>query len=147
MGEEGITEPVATFSACFGGPFLAWHPVKYASMLAEKLQQHDAKAWLLNTGWIGGAKGKRCPLKYTRAIIDAIHSGELDQAEFTTDKVFNLSYPTSCPNVPAEILDPSASWADVNDFKKTQIELAEMFQENFSKYSDQATPEVRAQGP
>jgi len=145
--EEGITEPVATFSACFGGPFLVWHPVKYASMLAEKLQQHDAKAWLLNTGWIGGSKGTRCPLKYTRAIIDAIHSGELDQQEYATDPVFNLSYPKTCPNVPAEILDPSTAWADNTDFKNTQMELANMFEKNFDKYADQATPEVRAQGP
>jgi len=145
--EEGITKPVAAFSACFGEPFLVWHPVKYATMLAEKLQAHDATAWLLNTGWIGGAKGRRCPLKYTRAIVDAIHSGELAEAEYATDATFRLSYPKSCPGVPPEILDPRKSWADGAEFGKVQAELASLFEKNFAKYASQATPEVIAQGP
>jgi len=104
--EEGITKPVAAFSACFGEPFLVWHPVKYATMLADRLEQHQASAWLLNTGWIGGAKGRRCPLKYTRAIIDGIHSGALDKAEYKTDPVFKLDYPTTCPSKLIEITRP-----------------------------------------
>ena len=145
--EEGITKPVAAFSACYGEPFLVWHPMKYATMLAERLEKHEATAWLLNTGWVGGAKGRRCPLKYTRAIVDAIHSGELSKAEYAVDPVFRLSYPTSCPNVPAELLDPSASWSDKKSFLETQSELAGLFQTNFGKYASQATPEVIAQGP
>jgi len=145
--EQGITKPVAAFSACYGEPFLVWHPVKYAVMLAEKLEQHSATAWLLNTGWVGGAKGKRCPLKHTRAIVDAIHSGELAKAECAVDPIFRLSYPKSCPHVPAELLDPSASWADKAEFASTQAELAKLFQANFAKYASQATAEVIAQGP
>jgi len=145
--EEGITKPVAAFSACYGEPFLVWHPVKYATMLAEKLEQHQATAWLLNTGWVGGAKGKRCPLKYTRAIVDAIHSGELVKAEYKMDHTFRLSYPTSCPNVPSNILDPSSSWAEQDEFEATQAQLATLFTKNFDKYKDQATPEVVQQGP
>jgi len=145
--EEGVTKPVAAFSACYGEPFLVWHPVKYATMLAEKLEQHDAAAWLLNTGWVGGAKGKRCPLKYTRAIVDAIHSGDLAKSEFATDPIFHLSYPTSCPGVPPQLLDPSSSWADQSEFASTQAELAQLFEKNFTKYAGQATQEVIAQGP
>jgi len=145
--EEGITKPVAAFSACFGEPFLVWHPVKYATMLAERLEQHHASAWLLNTGWVGGAKGRRCPLKYTRAIIDGLHAGALNQAEYKADPVFKLEYPTSCPGVPSEILDPSASWANKSEFVETQIQLANLFEKNFEKYSDQCSPEVVAQGP
>ena len=145
--EEGITKPVAAFSACYGEPFLVWHPVKYATMLAEKLEQHNATAWLLNTGWVGGAKGKRCPLKYTRAIVDAIHSGDLAKADFVVDPTFRLAYPTSCPNVPSAVLDPSSSWADKDEFTATQNELATLFQANFGKYASQATTEVIAQGP
>jgi len=145
--EEGITKPVAAFSACYGEPFLVWHPVKYATMLAERLQRHKATAWLLNTGWVGGAKGKRCPLKYTRAIVDAIHSGELSKAEFKKDPVFRLAYPTTCPGVPDALLDPSSSWADQAEFKTTQGELASLFEKNFAKYAAQASAEVIAQGP
>jgi phosphoenolpyruvate carboxykinase (ATP) len=145
--EEGVTKPVAAFSACYGEPFLVWHPVKYATMLAERLEKHDASAWLLNTGWIGGAKGKRCPLKYTRAIVDAIHSGALAKAPLAQDPFFRLSFPTSCPNVPPEILDPSSSWANKGEFAATQAELAQLFQHNFLKYADQCTPEVISQGP
>lgn len=145
--EEGITKPVATFSACYGEPFLVWHPVKYATMLAERLEQHSAGAWLLNTGWVGGAKGRRCPLKYTRAIIDAIHAGALDDVPYATDPTFALRFPTRCPGVPDEILDPSRSWADREEFHSTQAELAKLFQENFGKYSTMVTPDVIAQGP
>jgi len=145
--EEGISKPTAAFSSCYGEPFLVWHPVKYATMLAEKLEQHAASAWLLNTGWVGGAKGKRCPLKYTRAIVDAIHSGELEKAEYRTDPVFKLSFPTSCPGVPDELLDPSSSWADKEAFKATQHELAELFGKNFDKYAAKASADIIKQGP
>ena len=145
--EEGITKPVAAFSSCYGEPFLVWHPVKYATMLAERLTQHNATAWLLNTGWVGGAKGKRCPLKYTRAIVDAIHSGELAKADTQTDPVFGLPFPLSCPGVPSDLLDPSSSWADKADFRRTQAELAALFSKNFTKYASACTAEVVACGP
>jgi len=145
--EEGITTPVATFSACFGEPFLVWHPAKYANMLVERLEQHGGHAWLLNTGWIGGAKGRRCPLKYTRAIVDAIHAGTLEQAPYAVDPVFRLTYPTACPNVPPEVLDPSASWADKDEFASVQASLATLFQTNFAKYAEHVTADVLAQGP
>jgi len=145
--EEGVTKPVAAFSACYGEPFLVWHPIKYANMLVERLEEHGGEAWLLNTGWVGGAKGRRCPLKYTRAIVDAIHSGALAKAAYAVDPVFRLAYPTSCPHVPAEILDPSASWADKDEYAETQANLAQLFQANFAKYAAQATAEVLAQGP
>ena len=100
--EMGVTEPQATFSPCFGGPFLVWHPSKYAELLAAKMQQHKANAWLVNTGWSGGAygTGRRMKLKLTRAIINAIHSGELAAAKTAHDPVFGFAVPTACPGVP-----------------------------------------------
>ena len=108
--EDGVTEPQATFSSCFAQPFLALHPMRYAKMLADKIAEHKANAWLLNTGWVGAGAttgGKRCPLKYTRAILDAIHSGELADAEFETYEVFNLKVPKTCKDVPDELLNPA----------------------------------------
>ncbi|KAI5303233.1 hypothetical protein KEM56_007767, partial [Ascosphaera pollenicola] len=148
--EVGVTEPQATFSTCFAQPFLALHPMKYASMLAEKMKEHKANAWLLNTGWVGAGAttgGKRCPLKYTRAILDAIHAGELVNAEYEVYPVFNLHVPKSCPNVPEDLLNPVRSWTGSAPFEQEQVKLAELFNENFKKYSDRATPEVIAAGP
>ena len=147
--EDGITKPVATFSACFGQPFLVWHPTKYATMLADKIKHHQADAWLVNTGWSGGAfgKGKRISIKYSRAIIDAIHSGELSKAEYATYPVFNLQIPKSCPKVPAEVLDPINTWEDKKAFSTQVEELARLFQANFKGYADQAGQTVIAAGP
>lgn len=146
--EDGITKPVAAFSACYGEPFLVWHPVKYAQMLTEKLKQHNASAWLLNTGWLGGAKGSRCPLKYTRAIVDAINSGELAKMPTKTNETFGLLYPTSCPGVPSELLDPSTSWADKDEFLKTSADLSELFHKNFAtKYLGSVPTSVVRAGP
>ena len=148
--EEGVTEPQATFSSCFAQPFLALHPMKYATMLAEKIASHNANAWLLNTGWTGaGVKdnGKRCPLKYTRAILDAIHSGELANQEYEVYETFNLSVPKTCPGVPDELLNPAKGWTGASDFKEEVTKLGQLFNENFKKYSDQATPEVLAAAP
>ncbi|RCK66129.1 Phosphoenolpyruvate carboxykinase [ATP] [Candida viswanathii] len=149
--EEGVTEPQATFSACFGQPFLVLHPMKYAQQLSDKISQHKANAWLLNTGWVGSSAargGKRCSLKYTRAILDAIHSGELSKVEYETFPVFNLNVPTSCPGVPSEILNPTKAWTEgVDSFNKEIKSLAGKFAENFKTYADQATAEVRAAGP
>ncbi|KAJ4339346.1 Protein kinase C-like 1 [Didymella glomerata] len=143
--EQGVTEPQATFSSCFAQPFLALHPMRYAKMLAEKIQEHGANAWLLNTGWVGAGAttgGKRCPLKYTRAILDAIHSGELANVEYETYETFNLSVPKTCPNVPDELLNPAKSWNGTADFKGEVEKLGTLFTENFKKYEDEAHKEV-----
>lgn len=146
--EEGITRPVAAFSACYGEPFLVWHPIKYGTMLAERLQQHGATAWLLNTGWVGGAaKGRRCPLKYTRAIVDAIHAGELANADYATEPFFGLRYPTKVPGVPDSLLSPASSWEDKSDFEATSRQLADQFNKNFAQYQDAVPDSVNAQGP
>ena len=147
--EQGVNEPEATFSACFGAAFLVWHPTKYAEMLAEKMERHQATAWLINTGWTGGAfgVGKRIPLTFTRAIIDAIHTGQLKVASTLTDEVFGLASPTSCPGVPAELLQPINAWADKNAFRKTALKLADLFERNFDKYREGASPDIIAAGP
>ncbi|KAI2457989.1 Protein kinase C-like 1 [Ophidiomyces ophidiicola] len=148
--EDGVTEPQATFSSCFAPPFLALHPMRYARMLADKISEHKANAWLLNTGWVGAGcttGGKRCPLKYTRAILDAIHSGELAQVEYETYDTFNLHIPKTCPNVPSELLNPQRSWTGSASFKDEVNKLADLFNQNFTKYSAEATPEVLAAAP
>ena len=148
--EVGVTEPQATFSSCFAQPFLALHPMRYAKMLAEKIKEHKANAWLLNTGWVGAGAttgGKRCPLKYTRAILDAIHSGELAKVEYETYETFNLKVPKTCPNVPDELLNPAKSWTGTADFKGEVVKLGKLFNENFQKYADEATKEVLDAGP
>jgi len=147
--EMGVTEPEATFSACFGAAFLVWHPAKYADMLAEQMKKHGAKAWLVNTGWSGGAfgVGKRMSLKYTRAIIDAIHSGELATAPTTTDPVFGVEVPTQCPGVPSEILVPENTWTDKVAFEETARKLAGLFHDNFDEFPDGVSEEVKAAGP
>jgi len=135
--EQGVTEPEATFSACFGGAFLMWHPMKYASMLAEKMEEHGTRAWLVNTGWTGGryGVGSRIKLKYTRAMIDAIHSGELGDAEVVPTPIFDFNVPTSCSNVPTEILNPANLWPDKNEYNSTLLHLSELYKTNFKKYA------------
>lgn len=134
--EVGITDPEATFSACFGAAFLMLHPMKYASMLAEKMAEHGTNAWLVNTGWCGGkyGVGSRISLKNTRAIVDAIHSGELSDCEYHTTPIFNLKVPKKVSNVPTEILLPETSWTDKNEFTDTLTKLGNMFIKNFKKY-------------
>jgi phosphoenolpyruvate carboxykinase (ATP) len=147
--EVGITEPSATFSACFGAAFLVWHPTKYAEMLAEKIREHGSHVWLVNTGWTGGAYGvgHRFQLKYTRAIIDAILEGKLANAEFEVDDVFGLAMPKSAPGVPDEVLNPRHAWADKEAYDRTAEKLAGMFVKNFEKYADKASQEVLEAGP
>jgi phosphoenolpyruvate carboxykinase (ATP) len=134
--EMGVKDPQATFSPCFGGPFLVWHPNKYAELLARKVQQHRAHVWLVNTGWVGGSYGvgHRMPLSYTRAIIDAIHSGALLDAPTTTDAIFGLHVVTQCPSVPAELLQPWQSWADREAYEATARKLAASFQEHYDAF-------------
>jgi phosphoenolpyruvate carboxykinase (ATP) len=147
--EMGVTEPQATFSACFGAAFMVWHPAKYAELLAAKLKKHGANVWLVNTGWSGGAygTGRRMKLAHTRAIIDAIHAGGLAKAPTTKDPVFGLNVVTACTNVPAEILVPRQTWSDTAAYDATAKKLAGLFSENYAKYADIAGPEVAAAGP
>ena len=149
--EDGITEPISTFSACFAQPFLAEHPMVYANMLAKKLDEHGTNAWLINTGWVGQAAlkgGKRCPLKYTRAILNAIHSGELANAKLQSLPIFNLQMPTTCPGVPDEFLNPAKVWSSKETSFESELKtLAKQFQENFANYAEEVTDEVKAAGP
>mmetsp|Transcript_5550 Transcript_5550/g.10466 ORF Transcript_5550/g.10466 Transcript_5550/m.10466 type:complete len:679 (-) Transcript_5550:637-2673(-) len=139
--EEGVTEPQATFSACFGGAFLVMHPYRYAALLAEKMDAHATHAWLVNTGWTGGryGVGSRIKLKHTRAIIDAIHSGELSKQDYSNTPVFNLRIPSACPGVPTKILNPGSQWADQEDFVRTLVHLGAMFKSNFDTFHDPGT--------
>ena len=147
--EVGVTEPEATFSACFGAAFLMLHPSAYGTLLAEKMQQHNTNAWLVNTGWSGGAHGtgERMSLKYTRAIIDAIHAGQLDDVVTITEPVFGLAIPESVPGCPSDILVPSATWSDSASYEQTAAKLAQLFTDNFAQYLDQAEADVVAAGP
>lgn len=147
--EVGVKEPQATFSACFGAAFLVWHPTKYAEMLAERMRTHGAKAWLVNTGWSGGAYGvgSRIKLQYTRAIIDAIHSGKLETQPTVEDPWFGFHVPTRCEGVPDAVLVPRNVWADQQAYDRTAAHLAELFRKNFGLYADLATPELLAAGP
>jgi phosphoenolpyruvate carboxykinase (ATP) len=146
--EVGVTSPEATFSSCYGSPFLVWHPVVYANMLAEKMRKHKVNAWLVNTGWVGGYEtGKRCPLKYTRKIIDAIHDGSLEKAETAVMPVFGLHIPTKCDGVPSDLLLPWKSWTDAAKYDETVQNLAERFIKNFRQYEEKASQEVLNAGP
>jgi phosphoenolpyruvate carboxykinase (ATP) len=147
--EIGVKEPSATFSPCFGGPFLVWHPSKYAELLAEKMKKYGARVWLVNTGWSGGAyaAGKRIKLAYTRAIIDAIHSGALAAAKVQRDPIFGFDVVSECPGVPREILVPRATWTDGNAYDAAAKRLANLFRDNFKAYEGKSSSEVRAAGP
>ncbi len=147
--EVGVTEPSATFSPCFGGPFLVWHPGKYAELLSQKIRKHKANVWLINTGWTSGVYGvgHRIKLAHTRSIVDAIHSGELAKAPTKPDPVFGIDVVTECPNVPSEILVPENTWQDKNKFKETAHKLAKLFQDNFQTFASGVSEEVRNAGP
>ena len=147
--EMGVKEPQATFSACFSAAFLVRHPTVYAEMLATKLKKHGAQTWLVNTGWSGGpyGVGSRMKLAYTRAIIDAIHSGALAKSPTVTDPIFGLAIPTHCPGVPDQMLQPEKTWSDPAAYHQAAKKLAALFQQNFAKYADQASEEIRAAAP
>lgn len=147
--EMGVTEPEATFSACFGAPFMVWHPTKYAELLAEKMQKHNVNVWLVNTGWSGGiyGVGSRIKLKYSRAIIDAINSGELAKAPTAKDERFGFDVVTACSHVPSEILDPVQVWEDKSAFTQQADALAQMFVDNFAQYADQAGEAIKSAAP
>jgi phosphoenolpyruvate carboxykinase (ATP) len=147
--EVGVTEPQATFSACFGAPFLVWHPTKYAELLGQKMDAHSANIWLINTGWTGGqyGTGTRIKLRYTRAIISAIHDGSLAAAPTQQDSTFVLAQVVACPGVPEEVLIPEKCWKDVAQYRSAAAKLAKLFRENFKQFAQQVTPEVIAAGP
>ena len=147
--EVGVTDPEATFSPCFGGPFLVWHPAKYANLLASKMREHGVSAWLVNTGWSGGpfGIGSRIDLRHTRAMVDAIHDGALRGAPTEPDPVFGIDVVTSVPGVPSEILRPRATWADRASYDEKAAALAGLFHQNFKKYQGDCAPEVCAAGP
>lgn len=147
--EVGVKEPQATFSACFGAAFMMWHPNKYGELLAEKISKYQVKAWLINTGWTGGpyGVGSRIKLSYTRAILDAIHAGDLDQVEYITEKRFGLHIPTQCPGIPDAVLSPKNTWADKEAYDKMLKKLVELFQSNFTKFEKKVHPEICDAGP
>ncbi|MGI9628043.1 MAG: phosphoenolpyruvate carboxykinase (ATP) [Longimicrobiales bacterium] len=147
--ERGVTEPQATFSACFGAPFLPAHPSVYADMLGEKIRTHGSRVWLVNTGWTGGGHGvgSRMKLSHTRAMIDAALSGALDSVGTTADPVFGLNIPDSVPGVPTEVLTPRGTWADGSAYDEAAGRLADMFKENFAQFADRVSEEVRGAGP
>jgi phosphoenolpyruvate carboxykinase (ATP) len=147
--EAGVTEPQSTFSACFGKAFLPLHPTKYADMLGERMKKHDVRIWLVNTGWSGGAygTGERMKLKFTRAMITAALRGELDKVEYKEHPVFGVSFPTTCPNVPSEVLDPRGTWKDKSAYDAQADKLAKAFNDNFNKYKEGASPEILAAAP
>ncbi|MCH2021827.1 MAG: phosphoenolpyruvate carboxykinase (ATP) [Saprospiraceae bacterium] len=147
--EAGITEPVTVFSACFGAPFLPLHPTKYAEMLGEKMKEHDVNVWLVNTGWSGGpyGVGKRMKLQYTRSMITAALNGDLENVEFTTLPVFGFHMPTSCPEVPNEVLNPRNTWEKQQEYDAKAHALAAGFVQNFKQYKDKANDEILAAAP
>jgi len=147
--ERGVTEPQATFSACFGAVFLVWHPTKYAEMLGELLKTHGSQVWLVNTGWSGGAYGvgSRMKLSYTRAMIHAALDGRLAQASYQTHPVFGLHMPTAIEGVPSEVLDPRRTWADGAAYDAQASKLAGMFRENITKFGEAVSPAILAAGP
>jgi phosphoenolpyruvate carboxykinase (ATP) len=147
--EMGVDEPQATFSACFGAAFMVWHPSKYAELLAEKIKKHNTKVWLVNTGWICGGfgVGTRIKLKYTRAIIHAIHNGTLDEVSTIKDELFGFEIPTSCPEVPSELLIPSNTWADKVAYEKQAKYLARQFTENFKSFEAGCWDAIIGAGP
>ena len=129
--EVGVTEPEATFSACFGAAFMVWHPSKYAELLAERIEQNGSSVWLVNTGWSGGGygEGERMSLKYTRSIIDSILDGTMNNAPVIKNKLFGFDVPTECPDVPVEIMLPRNTWSDGDEYDEAERNLAIMFRD------------------
>ncbi|HET7025409.1 MAG TPA: phosphoenolpyruvate carboxykinase [Gemmatimonadales bacterium] len=147
--ERGVTEPQATFSACFGAPFLPLHPGVYAKMLGDQIAKHGATCWLVNTGWTGGAygTGNRMKLAHTRAMVRALLAGKLAKAEYRKDPVFGFDVPTAVPDVPAAVLDPRETWADKAAYDAQAKKLAQMFRENFAKFAEHVEAKVAKAGP
>ncbi len=147
--EDGINEPTPNFSACFGAPFMPLHPTKYAEMLSKKMKDANVNVWLINTGWTGGpyGVGSRMKLKYTRAMIAAALDGELANVEFERHPIFNLMMPTTCPDVPSEVLNPKETWKNKKAYDIQANELSNSFIENFKKFEAYANEEILSGAP
>jgi phosphoenolpyruvate carboxykinase (ATP) len=147
--EIGVKEPQATFSACFGAPFMPRHPGVYAAMLAERLERYGVRVWLVNTGWTGGpyGTGERMNIDHTRSMVRAALEGRLDEVPTVTDPTFGIEVPTACPDVPSEVLQPRATWADGAAYDRQANALARMFADNFAAYADGVPDSVRRAGP
>ncbi|MFH0800095.1 MAG: phosphoenolpyruvate carboxykinase (ATP) [Pseudomonadota bacterium] len=147
--EVGIDEPQATFSTCFGTPFMPLHPTAYAKFLGERLKAHGATCWLVNSGWSGGpyGEGNRMKISITRALLSAVLDGKLENASFTPDPIFNILIPDSCPGVPDDVLSPRNTWRDKASYDRKANELAARFQKNFAQYAEYAGERVIAAGP
>ncbi len=145
--EAGVTEPQPNFSPCFGGPFLPRPPMIYAQLLAQRVAEHNANVWLLNTGWTGGpyGEGERFKLPWTRAFVTAILNGSLASVDYEQHPIFGLHMPKTAPNVPGEVLNPRHTWKDANAYDEKARALANLFRENDRKY--EVSDEVRAAGP
>jgi phosphoenolpyruvate carboxykinase (ATP) len=142
-------EPAITFSACFGGPFMVHHPSKYAELLKHKIERYGVHCWLVNTGWVGGpyGVGQRISIRHTRALLHAALNGKLDDVKYTKDPIFGFLVPMSCPDVPVEVLSPSSSWADKNEYERRYRDLAMRFKENFAKFANNTPQEIIDAGP
>jgi phosphoenolpyruvate carboxykinase (ATP) len=147
--ERGVTEPQATFSACFGEVLMVWDPTVYAEMLAEKIAKHNAQAWLVNTGWSGGpyGVGKRMKIGYTRAMVQAAVEGKLGAVPTQPDPIFGLAVPSQVAGVPSEVLLPRGTWTDGAAYDQAAKKLAGLFHENFKRFADKASVAVKAAGP
>ncbi|MET0068301.1 MAG: phosphoenolpyruvate carboxykinase [Candidatus Thiodiazotropha sp.] len=147
--EKGVTEPSPVFSACYGAPFMPLHPQRYAKLLGERINQYKSRVWLINTGWTGGpyGVGERMPIPHTRAMVNAVLDGKLDDVAMRTDPIFGVEVPTEVPDVPAEMLFPRDTWKDQSAYDAQARKLAGMFRENFKKYESEVTPEILAAAP
>lgn len=147
--EKGVKEPQPTFSTCFGGPFMALHPSKYAELLKNKMEKHNASCWLVNTGLVGGpyGVGSRISIKYTRTLLNAALDGKLQNVKFVKDDVFGFEIPTECEGVPSEILQPSSAWKNKDEYYKKYKELAAAFVKNFEKFKDGCSEEILNAAP
>jgi phosphoenolpyruvate carboxykinase (ATP) len=147
--EKGVKEPVATFSTCFGSPFMVHHPMIYARLLGERMKKTGAACWLVNTGWTGGPYGigSRIKINFTRAMVASILDNQLDNVDFVSDPIFNFAIPVSCPGIPEKVLDPILTWQDRASYQIQAEKLAQMFIKNFEKYNSNVAPEVATAGP
>ncbi len=147
--EKGVNEPTPNFSPCYGGPFLPLHPFRYAELLKDKIARHNTYVWWINTGWSGGpyGVGKRMSIHHTRAIVNAALDGRLKDVRTTTHPIFGVEVPSTCPGVPDEVLDPKNTWADKEAYDRQARMLAGKFAENFEKYADEVSEEVKSAGP
>ena len=147
--EAGVDEPVPSFSACFGAPFMPLHPTKYAEMLSAKMKENNVNVWLVNTGWTGGPYGTgfRMKLKYTREMISSALEGKLDNVEYREHPIFGLAMPVECENVPSEVLNPRDTWKDKEAYDKKARTLADSFQKNFEKFEPKANNEIMSGAP